>query len=108
MLYNLWIASICAGVINSTQHQACSKSLEAAGLQYGVTQKTKDVEHKVEKLAENETRWAPEEARFTITTIYTIGISKQIIIPFDMPNPFQRIELQGYSNKALIVLRWSF
>lgn len=99
---------MCAGVINSTQHEACSKSLEAAGLQTGVTDKTRKLEGNAQKYAENQLVWIPNEARFVVATVYTIGIKRQVIIPMNVPYPFQKIELQGYTDKALVLLKWSF
>jgi hypothetical protein len=107
-MYSAWIAMMCVGIINATQKTACIKSLEAAGIQSGIVEKTKRIEHQAQIMAEKRVIWVSPQARFAMATIYTVGVKKQVAIPFDMAYPFQRIEFQGSTNKALLLFKWTF
>lgn len=66
MLVSLMIAQVCAG-LTGTQLQACSKAVEAAGLQIGVTQTVNLVEKKTTEMAVHEVTAITGETMWVVT-----------------------------------------
>lgn len=107
-MYKTWFTIICAGVINSTQHSACLKSFEAFGAQTGFTEKTKNIERKTTLLLEKQSDIIDQNIKFLFATAYSIGIKKELILTTRIPEPFQNLEIQGHTNRAVVLLKWNF
>lgn len=107
-MYQAWLAIVCAGIINPTQYQACLKSLEAFGLQSGITQTTKKIEDKTMQIANKETAFIGNDSKAVLGFLYSAGIKKELVVNTSIPYPFQNIEFQGHPNNVLLLLKWNF
>lgn len=106
----LLIAGACTG-FSGTGNQACSKALEAGGLQSGFSQNVDKAQHIIESKATDKAHYVLGDTGMEVVggTVYVAKVVRDKSVQFNVPSfgICDRIHTEAGLEKYMITFSWS-